>query len=146
MLGHDVEGPAPPRDDAADLEHRLSDDEPVALKDLWPYDERDVAKLVLQGDEDGVGAGVLPADDQPGDGDLGAVLKARYVLAGRDLFGKALSHVGHEVTVGVDRHCAVFAQHGLPIGHHWKPGHVLLYRKWERLLVPNGPVEESGLP
>ncbi|MDP6057225.1 MAG: hypothetical protein QGF24_10715, partial [Dehalococcoidia bacterium] len=91
VLGHDVERFVAPRYKAAHLEHGLSDHEPVALEDLGPYDERDVAELVLEGDEDRVGAGVLSSDDQPGDGDLGCIFQAGYVLTGRDLFGKTLS-------------------------------------------------------
>ena len=55
--GRDVERTLPPGDEAADLEHRLSDFEPVPVEDLRPYDERDVAELVLQRDEDGVRSG-----------------------------------------------------------------------------------------
>ncbi len=61
MLGHDVERFVASRYKAAHLEHGLSDHEPVAVEDLGPYDERDVAELVLESDEDRLAQWALAA-------------------------------------------------------------------------------------
>ncbi len=94
-----------------------------------------MSELVLQGKEDGLGQGVLAADDEAGGGNGGALGEAVHHVAGGDGLAQVAAQVGQHVAGREQAHSAVFTLHAVPLGLWGHVQQVLVHREGEGELV-----------